>query len=108
MSMGLAEPKPRVRKSARTDSRKPARKDGRIKATLLLGESLDFRLTTVAASQKLDRSQLAALLLDQGLRKYALDAALRQFADGARDTQELGPSDRAKPDGTVIGGDPTA
>jgi hypothetical protein len=84
MSMSLAEPKSRVRKSARPDPRKPARKDGRIKATLLLAEDLDFRLTTIAASLKTDRSQLAALLLDAGLRRYGLDDALRKFAGNDR------------------------
>jgi hypothetical protein len=68
----------RGRIAAKPVERKAARTDGRTKATLLLPESVDFRLTTIAKSQKLDRSQLAAQLLDAGLRRYALDAALRQ------------------------------
>jgi predicted DNA-binding ribbon-helix-helix protein len=68
------------RTSARPAERKPARKDGRVKSTLLLEESLDFRLSTIAASQKMDRSQLASQLIDAGLQRYALDKALRQFA----------------------------
>ncbi len=50
------------------------------KSTLLLPRDLDFRLTTIAASLNLDRSQLAAQLLDQSLRRYGLDEALRKFA----------------------------
>jgi hypothetical protein len=70
----------RSRTAAKPADRKNARLDGRTKATLLLPESVDFRLTTIAKSQKLDRSQLAAQLLDAGLRRYALDAALRQHS----------------------------
>jgi hypothetical protein len=72
----------RARTSAKTADRKSARTDDRIKATLLLSESVDFRLTTIAASQKTDRSTLATQLLDAGLRRFALDAALRQHAGG--------------------------
>lgn len=99
MSVGLVEHVPgstgrtRMRKSAQKAERKPARKDGRVKSTLLLGEGLDFRLTTIAASQKMDRSQLAAQLLDAGLRKYALDTALRQFS-GAPAASPNAPEDR--------------
>jgi hypothetical protein len=90
MSTGFAEPSaPRSRKriSAQPDDRKttkPTRRDGRVKSTLLLAEDLDFRLTTIAASQKTDRSQLASQLIDAGLRRYALDAALRKFAGDDR------------------------
>ena len=90
MSTGFAEPiatRPRKRIAAPpTDRRalKPARKDGRIKATRLLAEDLDFRLTTIAASLKTDRSQLASQLLDAGLRRYGLDDALRKFAGNDR------------------------
>lgn len=72
----------RKRASAKTTDRKAARADGRIKATLLLSGSVDFRLTTIAASQKMDRSTLATQLIDAGLRRYTLDAALRQHAGG--------------------------
>jgi hypothetical protein len=75
--------KPRKRTTAQAPGRKPAknvRDDGRIKSTLLLPRDLDFRLTTIAASVNLDRSQLAAQLLDQSLRRYGLDEALRRFA----------------------------
>jgi hypothetical protein len=67
----------RGRTAVKTPDRKSARADGRIKATLLLSESVDFRLTTIAASQKSDRSTLATQLIDAGLRRFALDAALR-------------------------------
>ena len=67
---------------AKPAERKSARTDGRTKATLLLPDSVDFRLTTIAASLKSDRSTLAAQLIDAGLRRFALDAALRQHAGG--------------------------
>jgi len=78
--------RPDGRTSDRPAERKPARKDGRVKSTLLLDETLDFRLSTIAASLKIDRSTLAAQLIDAGLRRYALDAALRQFAGAAAET----------------------
>ena len=71
----------RSRSTAKAPDRKSARADGRTKATLLLPDSVDFRLTTIAASLKSDRSTLAAQLIDAGLRRFALDAALRQHAD---------------------------
>lgn len=76
----------------RTDgqkTRKAVRKDGRVKSTLLLSESLDFRLAAVAKHSKRDISDLAEQLLDGALRRYALDAALRDF---------LGCPDPAEPD----------
>lgn len=72
----------RVRTAVKTADRKATRTDGRTKATLLLPDSVDFRLTTIAASLKSDRSTLAAQLIDAGLRRFALDAALRQHAGG--------------------------
>src|SRR5450631_3614593 len=70
----------RSRGAVKTAERKSARSDGRTKATLLLSDSVDFRLTTIAASLKSDRSTLATQLIDAGLRRFALDAALRQHA----------------------------
>jgi hypothetical protein len=73
------------RTAARKDKRKTAkpaktaREDGRLKSTLLLPVDVDFMLGTIAASQNLDRSQFAAYLLDQGLRKYDMYAALQPF-----------------------------
>ena len=72
----------RNRTAAKANDQKKVRTDGRIAATLLLPESVDFRLSTIAKSQKLDRSTLAAQLIDAGLRRYALDAALRQHISG--------------------------
>src|SRR3954453_19545087 len=72
----------RSRAAVKPTDRKSARADGRTKATLLLPDSVDFRLTTIAASLKSDRSTLAAQLIDAGLRRYALDAALREHAGG--------------------------
>src|SRR5271155_2556086 len=68
----------RNRTVGKAADRKTARTDGRTKATLLLPDSVDFRLTTIAASLKSDRSTLATQLIDAGLRRFALDAALRQ------------------------------
>jgi predicted transcriptional regulator len=70
----------RSRAGVKATDRKSARTDGRTKATLLLPDSVDFRLTAIAASLKSDRSALAAQLIDAGLRRFALDAALRQHA----------------------------
>jgi hypothetical protein len=72
----------RGRTAAKATDRKTARADGKVKATLLLTDSVDFRLTTIAASLKSDRSTLATQLIDAGLRRFALDAALRQHAGG--------------------------
>lgn len=72
----------RNRTTAKASDRKSVRSDGRTKATLLLPDHLDFRLSTIAKSQKTDRSSLAAQFIDAGLRRYALDAALRQHAGG--------------------------
>ena len=80
----------RMRPSAKTDTQKKGRADGRIAATLVLTESVDFRLSTIAKSLKVDRSTLAVYLLDAGLRRYALDAALRQHAGGSDAVPELG------------------
>src|SRR4051794_39877571 len=72
----------RSRIASKPAERKAARTDGRTKATLLLPDSVDFRLTTIAASLKSDRSTLATQLIDAGLRRFALDAALRQHSGG--------------------------
>lgn len=79
----------RNRVSAKTDVPKKGRADGRVAATLVLTESVDFRLSTIAKSLKIDRSTLAVSLLDAGLRRYALDAALRQHVGGGDAAPEL-------------------
>ena len=61
---------------------KPIPKSGpRIKTTIVMDGSVDFRLGAIASHLRMDRSTLAAKLIDDGLRRYALDAALRQFTD---------------------------
>lgn len=83
-----ASPKQRRnRTSVKTPERKSVRTDGRTKATLLLADSVDFRLTAIAASLKSDRSSLASQLIDTGLRRFALDAALRQHAGSEADPE---------------------
>jgi hypothetical protein len=79
----------RNRTSTKTVELKKGRTDGRIAATLLLPESVDFRLTTIAKSLKSDRSTLAAQLIDAGLRRYALDAALRQHVGGDAEGEQV-------------------
>jgi hypothetical protein len=74
--------KRRIRTAAKPADHKRVRADGRCAATLLLPESVDFRLTSIAKNQKLDRSVLAAQLIDAGLRRFALDAVLRQYLGG--------------------------
>jgi hypothetical protein len=95
MSDNLSDPSMakgrRNRTAVKMPDRKAARTDGRTKATLLLPDSVDFRLTTIAASLKSDRSTLATQLIDAGLRRFALDAALRQHAGG----EAAAESDRA-------------
>src|SRR4051812_48251913 len=80
----------RSRAGGKTPDRKSVRSDGRTKATLLLPDSVDFRLTTIAASLKSDRSTLATQLIDAGLRRFSLDAALRQDASGEVATEPDG------------------
>lgn len=101
MSTTTPDARPRRRTPAQPAGRKPAktiRADGRTKSTLLLPRDLDFRLTSVAASLNLDRSQLAAQLLDQSLRRYALDDALRRFAGAPGSTLTVGED---RPDATA-------
>ena len=82
--------KRRTRISAKPAEPKKGRTDGRVAVTLLLPDAVDFRLTTIAKSQKVDRSTLAAQLLDAGLRRFALDAALRQYAGDASEQERAG------------------
>jgi hypothetical protein len=77
----------RIRTPTKTVEQKKVRADGRIAATLLLPDSVDFRLSTIAKSLKSDRSTLAAQLIDAGLRRYALDAALRQHVGSDENEQ---------------------
>ena len=69
---------PSKRRAANTAARKSA---DRVKSTIVMSGSVDFRLGAIAASLRVDRSALAAKLIDEGLRRYALDGVLRQFSD---------------------------
>ena len=96
----------RSRAAAKPADRKSARVDGRSKATLLLSDSVDFRLTAIAASLKSDRSTLATQLLDAGLRRFALDAALRlhsgnELAAESERAGELPPPSSERPTGAI-------
>lgn len=82
--------KRRTRTATKAADHKKGRTDGRVAATLLLPDSVDFRLTTIARSQKTDRSTLAAQLLDAGLRRFALDAALRQYTGETASEERAG------------------
>jgi hypothetical protein len=66
--------KPEKTRAARTDTPKA---ESRQKITLVVSDSVDFRLGALASFLKLDRSTLAAKLLDQGMKAYAVDAAFR-------------------------------
>ena len=70
--------RPSKRKNASQAGR---RADGKLKTTIVMDSQVDFRLGAVAASLRVDRSTLAAKLIDDGLKRYALDAVLRQFSD---------------------------
>jgi hypothetical protein len=73
---------PTARPPKRTAPRKQAPKSAdRVKSTIVMSGSVDFRLGAIAASLRMDRSALAAKLIDEGLRRYALDGVLRQFND---------------------------
>lgn len=73
---------PAARPAKRTAAKKLAPKSAdRVKATIVMSPGVDFRLGAVAAHLQLDRSALAAKLIDEGLRRYSLDSVLRQFAD---------------------------
>jgi len=61
----------------------------RVKTTIVMDSDLDFRLGANAEFQKLDRSTLAARLIDQGLRALKFDQHLRAFNDSASDSAGL-------------------
>jgi len=71
-----------TRPSKRKASQQAGRRaDGKLKTTIVMDAQIDFRLGAIAASMRVDRSALAAKLIDDGLRRYALDGVLRQFSD---------------------------
>jgi hypothetical protein len=78
--------KPQRRASAPRQSRKATM---RVKCTIVMDGGIDFRLGAIASHLKIDRSALAAKLIDEGLRRYALDGVLRQFSDRQSETSEI-------------------
>jgi hypothetical protein len=71
-----------ARTARRTSPKKQTPKSAdRVKSTIVMSGSVDFRLGAIAASLRVDRSALAAKLIDEGLKRYSLDAVLRQFSD---------------------------
>jgi hypothetical protein len=83
--------KPARRRPVKAAVRQSAPK---VKSTLLLSAEASQRLSVHAAMLGEDRSALVDRLIMEHLRRYRV--------------QDLGGTDRAKPDGTVIGGDPAA
>jgi hypothetical protein len=81
--------KPQGRTSAKPDGRKD---DGKVKATIVMDRKLHWLLSSIAGNQGMDGSELAALLIDRGLRERhsRLYEALDQFTPKA--------SRRARPD----------
>lgn len=87
MELTTAEPKKSSRKVS--SSRQKPKQAERTKVTIVLDADLDFRLGASAEFRKLNRSELAAILIDQGLRVTKFDQHLRQFTDSASETAEL-------------------
>jgi hypothetical protein len=81
--------KPQRRASALRQSRKASI---RVKCTIVMDGGIDFRLGSIASHLKIDRSALAAKLIDEGLRRYALDGVLRQFSDRQSQSAEINPA----------------
>lgn len=50
----------------------PSKKVAKVKASLMLTEDIDFRLTVHAAAMKLDRSELVNQILDGALKRYVV------------------------------------
>jgi hypothetical protein len=78
--------KPEKTRATKTDTQ---RAGSRQKITLVVSDSVDFRLGALSAFLKVDRSTLAAKLLDQGMKAYAVDAAFRSVFGDSDDRQEL-------------------
>ena len=83
---------PSKRRAANTAARKSA---DRVKSTIVMSGSVDFRLGAIAASLRKDRSALAAKLIDEGLRRYALDGVLRRFNDRQETAGDSSPVSQA-------------
>jgi hypothetical protein len=76
--------RPRKTRAAKPDIRKAG---SRQKITLVVSDSVDFRIGALASYLKIDRSTLAEKLLDQGMRAYAVDAAFRSVFGQSDDRQ---------------------
>jgi hypothetical protein len=81
----LAPAKVKKTRAAKPDVKKAA---SRQKITLVVPDAVDFRLGALASFLKLDRSTLAAKLLDQGMRAYAADAAFRSVFGHSDDRRD--------------------
>lgn len=70
------------RKGANAETRKIANAENRKtkKLSVPISADVDLRLYGIAASLGITRAELAARLIDQGLRRYAADAELRRIA----------------------------
>jgi cell division septation protein DedD len=89
----MAPAKPKRTRAGRPEKTKPTKTDpqkaeSRQKITLVVSDSVDFRLGALASLLKLDRSTLAAKLLDQGMKAYAVDAVFRGVFVNPDDRQE--------------------
>jgi hypothetical protein len=88
-TMEVHETGSRRRTTARARARPVVRKT---KVTLVLDDDAATRLAVYAAMTKQERSHVVGQLIREHLRRFRV--------------QDLDQSDRAKPDGMVIGGDP--
>lgn len=73
-----AKPKARKTKGSKSVKTDPAKN---VKATIVMSRKLDFLLSTIASYRDMERSELAASLIEAGLRENHghLYYALRQF-----------------------------
>ena len=81
--------RPSKRQGSRQASQAGRKATDRIKSTIVMDAQVDFRLGAIAASLRVDRSALAAKLIDEGLRRYALDGVLRQFSDRQESSAQI-------------------
>jgi hypothetical protein len=95
---------PHSRTSARPDSRKD---DGRVKATIVMDRKLHWLLSSIAGNQGMDGSELAALLIDRGLKErhaklyLALEAFTPKVARKAKPDAPDADKESAIPAGDV-------
>jgi hypothetical protein len=78
-------------KSEKPAGGKSGRAGRRVKRTFVLSEELDIRISAVAKAQgKNDRSELVNELLDQGLRRFRIDQALRMYGFSGEEEEKSG------------------